>query len=134
MESGFRSPKLAELCGQIFLQVEDLDRAEDCFKQAWSAGTGQVKISTAACLATLYGTKGDLQKLRDFAANEMEPRFADLDDAMAQEVCARTCLFLKDAERSLHFFRRSLSLDMNNPWGIMQACIAAWNCGKQAEC
>ena len=133
MESGFQSPKLAELCGQVFLQVQDFDLAEKCFEQAWNAGTWKVQISTAGCLATLYGTKGDLQKLRDFAANEVEPRFADLDDAMAQETCARPYLFLKDAERSLHFFRRSLNLDMNNPWGIMQACIAAWNCGKQAE-
>ncbi len=133
MASGFQSPKLAELCGQIFLHARDFDLAEEFFKQAWSAGTGQVQISTAACLATLYGTKGDLKKLRDFAANEVEPRFADLDDAKAQETCARPYLFLKDAERSLHFFRRSLSLDMNNPWGIMQACIAAWNCGEQGE-
>lgn len=133
MRSGFQSPKLAELCGQIFLHVQDFDLAEEFFEQAWNTGTGPVQISTAACLATLYGSKGDLQKLRDFAANEIEPRFADLDDAKAQDTCARPYLFLKDPERSLHFLRRSLSLDMNNPWGIMQACIAAWNCGKQAE-
>lgn len=133
MESGFQSPKLSELCGQIFLQVQDFVLAEKFFEQAWSAGTWKDQISTAACLATLYGAKGDLQKLRDFAANVVEPRFADLDDAKAQETCARPYLFLKDPERTLHFFRRSLSLDINNPWGIMQACIAAWNCGKQAE-
>ncbi len=133
MDSGFQSPKLAELCGQIFLHVRDFDLAEKFFKQAWGTGTGHVQISTAACLATLYGTKGDLHKLRDFVVTEIEPRFADVDDAKAQETCARPYLFLKDAERALHFFRRSLSLDMNNPWGIMQACFAAWNCGEQGE-
>lgn len=133
METGFQSPKLTELCGQIFLRVQDFDLAEKFFEQAWRSGTWKNQITTGACFATLYGTKGDLQKLLDFATNVLEPRFADLDDAQAQEACARPYLFLKDAERSLHFFRRSLSLDMNNPWGIMQACISAWNCGKQAE-
>lgn len=133
MESGFQSPKLAELCGQVFLQVRQFDRAEQFFEQAWSAGTGQVQMSTAACLATLHGATGNLKKLRAFATNELEPRFADLDDAKAQEACARPYLFLKDAERALYFFRRSLSLDIDNPWGVMQACIAAWNCGNQAE-
>lgn len=132
-ESGLQSPKLTELCGQIFLQTRDFDLAEKLFEQAWCTGTSQVQISAAACLATFYGEKGDLEKLRNFAANKLEPRFADFDDAKAQEACARPYLFLKDAERSLYFFRRSLSLDWNNPWGAMQACIAAWNCGKRIE-
>lgn len=132
-ESGFQSPKLLELCGQLFLHFQEYDLAEEYLLKAWESGTGQVKISTAACLATLYGKKGELEKLRDFSENEIEPRFADLDDAKAQETCARPYLFLKDSERALHFLRRSLGLEMNNPWGIMQACIAAWNCGQQSE-
>lgn len=133
MESGSQSPKLMELCGQIFLQVQDFDLAEKFFEEAWAAGTWKDQISTGACFATLYGAKGDLQRLLDFTTKVLEPRFVDLDDAQAQETCARPYLFLKNAERSLHFFQRSLDLDINNPWGIMQACIAAWNSGKQAE-
>lgn len=132
-ESGFQSPKLLELCGQLFLQFQQYDVAEEYLLQALDSGACQVQISTAACLATLYGKKGDLKKLKDFSENEIEPRFAELDDAKAQETCARPYLFLKDAERALHFFRRSLSLEMDNPWCIMQACIAAWNCGQEAE-
>ena len=78
---------------------------------------------------------GQLDKLHDFATTEIEPRFADLEDARALETCARPYLFLEDVERTLYFLRRSLRIDMNNPWGMMQACVAAYNLGdiEQAQ-
>lgn len=133
MNSGEQSAKLAELCGQLFLKMEMFDFAERCFNESWRSGSWVVQVSTAACLATLYGTRGDVQKLRDFASTEIEPRFADLEDARAQEACARPYLFLREPERALHFLERSLAIEPNNPWGTTQACIAAWNCRKVEE-
>ena len=135
MESGWQTPKLAELCGQLYLQLRDFELSEKCLEEAWCTGAGHVQITTAACIATLYGMSGQLDKLHDFATNEIEPRFADLEDARALETCARPYLFLKDVERTLYFLRRSLRIDMNNPWGIMQACVAAYKLGdiEQAQ-
>lgn len=133
MDSGLQSPKLSELCGQLFLRVNSFDIAERFFSESWRSGSWSVQVSTAACLATLYGTRGDMQKLRDFTVTEIEPRFAGFEDARAQGACAQGYLFLRDPERTLYYLQRSLELDQNNPWGIMQACIAAWNCRKVEE-
>lgn len=132
-EVGLVSAKLYELCGQVFLQVKNFDLAEGFLLLAWGEAKGNVKISSAACIATLYGVKGSLHRLKDFAVNEIEPMLSELDDPKAQETCARPYLFLKDPERALHFLRRSLSMDKDNPWGLMQACVSAWNCGHHAE-
>lgn len=133
MGSKYLSPKLMELCGQFFLRTGDLMLAEALLEKAWKLGDWGNHASTAACLATLFGEKGDFEKLRHFAVSEIERRFAEIDDAVAQEACARPYLYLRDADRALHYLKRSLSLDIGNPWGIMQACISAWNLGRKDE-
>lgn len=122
--------KLVELCGQIYMKVNEHDKARECFLWAWPLAKGlRQQVSTAACLLTLFVLQKDRAALAGFADAEVLPRFGDLEDAKAQETCARAMLGLQEPQAALHYLRRSLEIDPHNRWAIKQACICCLNLG-----
>lgn len=132
--AGPNKAKLVELCGQIYLKVNEYDKARECFLWAWPLAKGlQQQVSTAACLLTLLNLQKDRAALEDFANTEVIPRFNELEDAKAQEACARAMLCLQELEAGLHYLRRSLEIESHNVWAIKQACICCLSLERMEE-
>jgi len=105
MASDHKSPKLAELCGQIYMAKRFFDDAHDALGWAWQNAKGTTRASTAACLLTLYRKENDMTGLREFAESEVIPVLGGYDDPLAQETCARAYLYLEESKQALRYLR-----------------------------
>lgn len=133
VQSGTNEPKLIELCGQLFLRLGYANSAERCFRWVWDHADEHTLSSSGACLATALRNLEDFEELRRFTETELIPKLATLDDAHAQETCARVWIFLREPATALPYLRRSLAISPDNSWGVMQAVIACWNVGAVNE-
>lgn len=130
---GYPSPKLAEIHGQWLIQQGRLDDAGQVLQIAIETANAFSRVSTFVCRMILFSKRGDLKGLVGFMHESVLPEFEDLDDAKAQEACARGYLLLRRSEEALSHLTRSLELQQNNPWAAKQACFCAWNCGRANE-
>lgn len=133
MSSAFKSPKLAELCGQLFMENKFFDDAADAFAWAWQHATSRTRASTASCILVFHFRQQDLARLRSFAESEVIPKLENFDDPVAQETCARAYIYLSEFTKALPYLRRAIALDRNRPWALTQACVAAWNSEEREE-
>lgn len=132
-KSDHKSPKLAQLLGQFYLEKGFHDDAEDAFIWAWRNANSNTRAPTAVCLLTLHKRRNRLDAIRRFTTTELVPTLRHFDDAGAQEACGRAYVYLGESSRALPYLRRALAFDERRPWALMQACIAAWNTDELQE-
>lgn len=133
MRAGPPSAKSAELCGQVFIGRELYDEASEAMAIALQHATGPVRVSSMTVMIVLLSKREEWSALRKFTEECVVPELGDIDDARSQEACARAYQRLGEADKALAYFERSLSLDPDNLWAILQACTCAWNCGRPEE-
>ena len=99
MASDHKSPKLAELCGQIYMAKRFFDDAHDAFGWAWQNAKGTTRTSTAALILTLYQMENDMSGLREFAESKVIPVLGGYDDPLARPVPEHIFTWRKASKR-----------------------------------